>query len=131
MDNKFAAFSAYRTTSQYLSSGDKVKFDKTWTNNNGYYDPNTGVFTAPWEGNYHFSVVSMSVENKDLFLLLYQNNVKKAGSYVRGDGYKTGTMDVVLHLSKGDTIYVSSGTSQTINSNDNNYSTFSGYFISQ
>ncbi|CAC5404592.1 C1QL [Mytilus coruscus] len=128
------AFTAYRNSVQTLSSNAIVKFDKLWTNNLNAYDLTTGVFTAPMPGLYHFSAVVMSEDGKTLFLHLWHNDIKTAGSYTQGDGYKTGTFDVVLNLKKGDRIYIrckGGHDSQTIYSNVDNYSTFSGYIIAK
>ncbi|XP_052081377.1 complement C1q-like protein 3 [Mytilus californianus] len=127
------AFTAYRNTQQTLSSNAIVKFDKLWTNNLNAYDVTTGVFTASMPGLYHFSAVVMSVDGKSLFLHLWHNDTTTAGSYTKGDGYKTGTFDVVLNLKKGDRIYIrcKSHDGQKIFSNDHNYSTFSGYLIAK
>ncbi|CAG2212181.1 unnamed protein product [Mytilus edulis] len=111
-----------------------VKFDKLWTNNLNAYEVTTGVFTAPIPGLYHFTAVVMSESAKSLFLYLWHNDTTTAGSYTLGDGYKTGTFDVVFKLKKGDRVYIrcsSSCNGQKIYSSSNNYSTFSGYLISK
>ncbi|CAC5404596.1 COL8A [Mytilus coruscus] len=137
--NKFTqkdtpAFTAYRNSVQTASANDIVKFDKLWTNTMNVYDVTTGVFTAPMPGLYHFSAVVMSVSGKDLFLHLWHNDTKTAGSYTQGDGYKTGNFDVVFNLKKGDRIYIkctSCNNGHKIYSDSNNYSTFSGYLIAK
>ncbi|XP_052081376.1 complement C1q tumor necrosis factor-related protein 6-like [Mytilus californianus] len=128
------AFTAYRNSVQTLSSNAIVKFDKLWTNNLNAYDVTTGVFTAPMPGLCHYSAVVMSEVGKTLFLHLWHNDTMTAGSYTQGDGYKTGTFDVVLNLKKGDRIYIrckGGHDSQKILSDGNNYSTFSGYVIAK
>lgn len=81
-------------------------------------------------GLYHFAAVAMSVNGKSLFLRLYHNSSKIASSYITDKGYKTGTFDVVLSLEKGDTVSIKSGhNSQSIYSDGDNYSTFSGNLI--
>lgn len=127
----FPAFAAYRVSSQSLSVNEVVKFDKVWTNNGNGYDPSSGVFTAPMAGLYHFAAVVMTVEGGNLYVRLFKNNTKITSSYTTEKGYKTGTFDVVLKLDKGDKIYLKSGHgSQSIFSNNDNYSTFSGNLIS-
>ncbi|CAC5404594.1 unnamed protein product [Mytilus coruscus] len=128
------AFSAYLTSAQTASTNAIVKFDKLWTNTMHAYDVTTGVFTAPIPGLYHFSAVVMSEEGKPLFLHLWHNDTKTAGSFTHGNGHKTGTFDVVFKLKKGDRIYIrcSSGcNSQKIYSCYHYYSTFSGYLIAK
>ncbi|XP_063410485.1 complement C1q-like protein 4 [Mytilus trossulus] len=126
----FPAFTAYRASTQSLSVKTSVVFDKVWTNNGNGYNPSSGVFTAPMSGLYHFAAVVMSVSSKSLFLRLYHNSAKITSSYITDTGYKTGTFDVVLSLEKGDTVSIKSGhNGQTIYSDGDNYSTFSGNLI--
>nr|CBX41721.1 putative C1q domain containing protein MgC1q72 [Mytilus galloprovincialis] len=127
------AFSVYRNSPQSLSSSTVVKFDRVWTNNLNGYDVSTGVFTVPVAGLYHFSAVVMSESDKQLFLNLWHNDSKTAGSLSSGNGYKTGTFDVVLDVKKGDRIYIRcrDNNAQKIYSDTDNYSTFSGYLIAK
>ncbi|VDI64755.1 Hypothetical predicted protein [Mytilus galloprovincialis] len=123
------AFSAYRSNSQTLSSREKVIFDGVWTYVGNGYESSTGVFTAPHPGLYHFTAVLMSSDKKDLSLYLTLNELRMTRSYLHGDGYKTGTFDVVFNLHKGDTVYIQSDRSQTIFSTSDKYVTFTGYRI--
>lgn len=124
------AFSAYRTSQQYISSNDETfKFDNEWTNIGNGYDPSTGIFTAPHPGVYHFSAVAVSVNDKTLYLKLLHNNKRTSGSWVTGRGYKTGTMDVVFNLQKSDTVSVGAANGYAMYSDSNIYATFSGYLI--
>ncbi|XP_063404335.1 uncharacterized protein LOC134687809 [Mytilus trossulus] len=123
------AFSAYGSSSQTLSSREKVIFDGTWTNVGNGYEPITGIFEAPHPGLYHLTAVVMSTDGKSLGLDLYHNGVRITRSYLSGDGYKTGTFDVVLNLQKGDKVHIESDTGYTIYSSSNKYITFSGYRI--
>lgn len=41
------AFSAFRASTQILSTGTKVLFNQVWTNVGNGYQPSTGTFTAP------------------------------------------------------------------------------------
>lgn len=104
-------------------------FDKTWTNVGNGYEPSTGVFSAPHPGFYHFTAVVMSMEAKDLYLQLYHNTITTSSSYVKGDGYKTGTFDVVFDLQKGDKVYIAGGGSYTIYSDHAYYVTFTGHIV--
>ncbi|CAC5419036.1 unnamed protein product [Mytilus coruscus] len=123
------AFSAYTTNSQYCSSGTNVKFEKVWANIGNGYDPSTGIFTAPRQGVYHISAVVMSEDGKSLHLQVKHNSKHTAGSYVTGDGLKTGTFDVVFSLQKGDKISVANSGGYTVYSDGNKYTTFSGHLI--
>ncbi|XP_052087254.1 multimerin-2-like [Mytilus californianus] len=123
------AFSAYTTHSQYFSSRTNVKFEKVWTNIGNGYDPSTGIFTAPRQGVYHISAAVISANGKSLYLQVKHNSEYTAGSYVTGDGHKTGTFDVVFSLQKGDKISVENMGGYTVYSNTNRYTTFSGHRI--
>lgn len=122
------AFSAYRTSSQQLTSGTKVLFNKVWTNVGNGYKQATGIFTAPRAGLYHFTAVILSKSGKDFFLRLYHNMMATSGSWAVGDGYKTGTFDVVLSLEKGDVVYLA-GSGYHVYSDGGQYLTFSGHSI--
>ncbi|CAG2240727.1 C1QL [Mytilus edulis] len=69
------AFSAYGSSSQTLSSREKVIFDGTWTNVGNGYEPITGIFEAPHPGLYHLTAVVMSTDGKSLGLDLYHNGL--------------------------------------------------------
>ncbi|CAG2240733.1 unnamed protein product [Mytilus edulis] len=123
------AFSAYRASSQSLSTGTKVLFNQVWTNVGNGYQPRTGIFIAPHEGLYHFSAVVMSTNSAQLFLKMYHNKIATSGSDILGDGYKTGSFDVVLYLQERDEVYIASTGGYTIYSDSDKYITFSGHSI--
>ncbi|CAG2219186.1 unnamed protein product [Mytilus edulis] len=106
-----------------------IKFEKVWTNIGNGYNPSTGIFTAPRQGVYHITAVVMSQSGQLLYLHLKHNNDYTAGIHVTGDGYKTGTFDVVFSLQKGDTISVGCKNGIRVFSNNDKYTTFSGYLI--
>ncbi|XP_063404323.1 uncharacterized protein LOC134687797 [Mytilus trossulus] len=123
------AFSAYTTHSQALTTNTNIKFEKIWTNIGNGYNPSTGIFTAPRQGVYHITAVVMSVSGDSLYLHLKHNTEYTAGSYITGDGYKTGTFDAVMNLHKGDKLSVGSRGSYTVFSDSSRYTTFSGHLI--
>ncbi|CAG2233646.1 C1QL [Mytilus edulis] len=123
------AFSAYTTKQQTITRNTNVKFEQVWTNIENGYDPSTGIFTAPYQGVYHITAVVMSVFSQNLQLLVKHNNEYTVGSYVNGDGYKTGSFDVILNLKKGDKVSIGCKSSYTVYSDSDKYTTFSGYFI--
>lgn len=125
--NDVIAFSAYRSTSQSLSIGTVVKFDKVWTNIGNGYNPNTGIFTAPRSGLYHFTSVRMS-ENNSINLRLFLNNSMKSTVYIK-TRYETGSFDVLLSLEKRDTVSIKSSGTLTLHSSSGIYISFSGYTI--
>ncbi|VDI65294.1 Hypothetical predicted protein [Mytilus galloprovincialis] len=123
------AFSAYRSSSQSLTSGTKVLFSQVWTNVGNGYEPSTGIFTAPRTGLYHITAVVMSPSGRNLSLRLYRNKSMLSGSYLNGRDYNTGTFDVILSLQKRDEVYIAGYGSYTIYSDSGKHITFSGHII--
>lgn len=125
------AFSAYRTSSQSVSKNEKVKFDNVWTNFGNGYDPNTGIFAAPRAGLYHITAVIQSTSRSNFYPRLYHNKVQVSGSYITGDGYKTGTFDVVFRLQKADKVYIAGHSTYTYTMYSDGFAhvTFSGHSI--
>lgn len=71
----------------------------------------------------------MSSHSATLFLKMYHNKIATSGSDIVGDGYKTGSYDVVLYLQERDEVYIASGGGYTIYSDSDKYITFSGHSI--
>ena len=106
-------------------------FDKVWTNVGNGYNPNTGKFTAPKSGLYQISGTIMSVAGKLLYVYLFKND-KQTVSLFAGLGNNTGTVNIVLKLQKGETVYMKHhNNTQTIYSNSDVYCVFSGFLISE
>ncbi|XP_071167986.1 complement C1q-like protein 3 [Mytilus edulis] len=125
------AFSASLTDTKVLGATEIVKFNKVWTNNGKDYDPNTGIFQAPFKGVYQFSFTVMSTRGKELFVYLWQNKTRLVAVYP-GTGYNEGTANMVLNLEKGDRVYVKCGKNGYgyIHTGKGYwYSMFSGYLI--
>lgn len=123
---------AKKKKSQQLTSIDKIaKFENVWANIGNGYELSTGIFTAPKQGIYHFSAVFLSGNNQALFLELLHIDEPTSGSYLEGDGFKTGTFDILFNLQKGDRVYVSTGNSKSyaVYSDGDNLSTFAGHII--
>ncbi|CAC5373122.1 C1QL [Mytilus coruscus] len=118
-----------QNTQPDTSYSHNYKFDNVLTNIGKEYDPSTGIFTATHQGVYHFSVISLSVHDKSCYLRLFHNNELTLGNLVTGDGYKTGTMNVVLNLQKGDTVSVRGNGGHTVYSDSTYHVTYSGYLI--
>ena len=106
-------------------------FDKVWTNVGNGYNPNTGKFTAPKSGLYQISGTVMSRPGKVLHVYLFKND-KQTLSLYSGTGYATGTVNIVLKLQKGETVYMKHyNSTQTIYSDSGAYCVFSGFLISE
>jgi hypothetical protein len=125
------AFSASRSQSKSLGPGEIILFDKVWTNVGNGYNPNTGKFTAPKGGLYQISGTVMSASGKVLHVYLSKND-KQTVSLYSGNGHVTGTVNIVLKLQKGETVYMKHhNKTQTIYSDSNVYCVFSGFLISE
>nr|CBX41704.1 putative C1q domain containing protein MgC1q55 [Mytilus galloprovincialis] len=124
------AFTASLSYTKNINDEEIVKFDKVWTNNGNYYDPNTGIFIAPREGLYQVSTTVMSVDGKTVYVHIWQNETRTVGLYP-GTGYSEATANIVLHLKKGDKLTVRGGDSNHpyLLSSSSHYSMFSAYLI--
>ena len=106
-------------------------FDHVWTNVGNGYNPNTGKFTAPKGGLYQISGTVMSVSRQYLHVYLFKND-KQTVTLFAGLGYNTGTVNIVLKLQKGETVYMKHhNKTETLNSNSDVYCVFSGFLISE
>ena len=99
------------------------------TNNGNAYSKDTGLFTAPRDGTYHFACSILSRDGP-VHLKMFKNDVEVA----RGQGYpdnaSSGSMAVVLDLKKGDVIKLShwEGLNPEIIFGDNR-SSFAGFIL--
>ncbi|XP_063397841.1 complement C1q-like protein 2 [Mytilus trossulus] len=122
------AFTASLSAPKSVGKHEILKFDTVWTNNGNHYNPSTGIFQVPKEGLYQVSATVMSANGKAIFVKLWQNDTKMVGLYP-GTGYSEATINMVLHLKKGDTVTVR-GEDGQLHSSSHYYSTFSAFFIS-
>ncbi|XP_063407290.1 uncharacterized protein LOC134691032 [Mytilus trossulus] len=122
------AFFATLKATQNLGRNDVLKFSNVVTNVGNCYDVNTGIFNSPQTGVYEFSANFIS--NGDMWLEI---NLMKNGHFIaRGHCAKThgvaGTLQVILELQKGDTIYLQHPRdSGSVYGGD--YSMFSGHML--
>ncbi|XP_069107600.1 complement C1q-like protein 3 [Argopecten irradians] len=131
------AFSAGLTNMLSLSHTERVKYDRLFTNIGGGYNSNTGTFVCPTAGIYVFQFHSVAHQDKAAWLQLYKNFEYVASTYghTSNDYASTGN-SVILHLSKGDEVYVQAvdpayGYSTNLYGATNEvYCTFSGYMVS-
>ena len=89
------------------------------------------MFTAPKSGLYQISGTVMSTDKKRLDVFLFKND-KQTISLFANAGHATGTVNIMLKLQKGETVYMKNhGTTHVIYSNDIIYCVFSGFLISK
>ena len=84
------AFSAELEGDVSFSAGEKIIFTKVPTNVGNSYDNETGIFTAPHNGTYLFTVISMSTTG-DHTALITVNGERLRPSYGFG-GYRPGKL---------------------------------------
>ncbi|XP_062598299.1 multimerin-2-like [Saccostrea cucullata] len=133
---KKVAFTAGVTSGSSSWSSGTLVFNKVINNVGGGYNPNTGIFTAPLNGDYVFyvSIQSYGNDNSDLHVdIVFNGSIKVralAYSYNSNDLYETGTNMVSLRLQQGDTVWVKhhSGKGYYTHS-DAPITTFSGFLI--
>ncbi|XP_063425619.1 heavy metal-binding protein HIP-like [Mytilus trossulus] len=125
------AFTASLSAAKSIGINEVVKFDKVWTNEGNGYHSNSGVFTAPKTGFYQISATIMSPNGKYFHSYLMKNNKQTVGMYP-GQGHHTGAANIVLKLKKGDRVYIRHASNiESIYSDSNHYSMFSGFLISE
>ncbi|XP_062605060.1 uncharacterized protein LOC134266871 [Saccostrea cucullata] len=101
------AFTAGATSSNKSWRSGILVFDKVILNIGSGYNPSTGVFTAPIEGNYVFYVSAVEFSNHYLGVFIEKNG--KHQVKLIGDSsaqFQTGTNMVILSLNRGDAVWV-------------------------
>ncbi|XP_052788753.1 uncharacterized protein LOC128223515 [Mya arenaria] len=105
------AFFARLSTSFTSSAGQTLVFDSVTTDVGGGYNPGTGVFTAPADGLYVFSItvmVYMTTSATSAQFILKKNNNTVMWLYASETDsvYETASGTGILSLEVGDTVHV-------------------------
>ncbi|XP_070182486.1 complement C1q subcomponent subunit B-like [Littorina saxatilis] len=131
------AFSAGSTKHLLLRPGQKLVYNRVYTNVGSALNAGTGVFTCPQSGLYLFNVFALTTRRKHLKLELHQNSRYIMSLYANANGsYGTGGNSVILRVNKGDTVYVSARETSSLYGQPPGatwqgiYTTFTGYLIS-
>ncbi|XP_018522688.1 complement C1q-like protein 2 [Lates calcarifer] len=104
-------------------------FKHVITNIGNAYNPNTGMFTAPVRGAYHFefyigtsgaSTAAVLVKNTNHIFATYEHQSSGFGSTAQGAS---------LLLEAGDVVFVRLWVHNTIFDNQNRHTTFSGHLL--
>ncbi|XP_022600463.1 complement C1q-like protein 2 [Seriola dumerili] len=104
-------------------------FKHVLTNIGGAYDPNTGVFTAPVRGAYHFEWhIGVHASNTAAVLVKNTNHIFTAVEQ-QASGYGSSSQGAVLRLEAGDVVSLHLWANNTIYDNQNHVSTFSGHLL--
>ncbi|XP_064363327.1 EMILIN-2 isoform X1 [Dromaius novaehollandiae] len=140
------SFSAGLTQKPFFSDVGVVHFNKVLVNDGDYYNPNTGIFTSPYEGRYLITAVLAPERDEYVEAVLSVSNASVAQLHTAGyrrelleyhkpySGKRTcggpGTFHLVLHLKAGDEVnVVVTGGKLAYTDSDEMYSTFSGVLL--
>ncbi|XP_026213361.1 complement C1q-like protein 2 [Anabas testudineus] len=104
-------------------------FKYVLTNVGSAYNPNTGIFTAPVKGLYHFEFhVGVHATNTAAVLVKNTNHIFAAYE-LQSDGFGTASQSASLLLEAGDTVFVRLWIQSKAFDNQNHHTTFSGSLL--
>ncbi|XP_076810166.1 complement C1q tumor necrosis factor-related protein 4-like [Clavelina lepadiformis] len=138
LGNLPATFSVARTTSLkgHKQKQNGVNFDKVFVNEGGHLNPNTGIFTVPFDGVYQFSYSGAALPHKKLSLQLMKNHYEVQSLAFDGKRRKNPQVQnqqTVLQLDRGDRIWIRLAPNRSfgvIGFKRNGYSTtFTGHIL--
>ncbi|CAC5408411.1 C1QL [Mytilus coruscus] len=123
-------FFAFLKNDLYAVGSEVLKFADVRINKGGAFNPSTGVFTAPKQGNYQMSCTIMGFAGHEFFYLVMKNgSVYSYGTTSSGGHFNTETSLILMNLRKGDRVYIQHRhIASRVHANKNSY--FSGYLIS-
>uniref|UniRef100_A0A3Q3A510 Cerebellin 10 n=2 Tax=Kryptolebias marmoratus TaxID=37003 RepID=A0A3Q3A510_KRYMA len=107
-------------------------FKNVLTNVGNAYNGETGFFTAPVKGAYHFEVHILSPVGSGYTAgaALMKNGQRTFTAYEsQTSNYQSSSNGVILVLEVGDRVSVSATPNSKIFDNQNNHSTFSGHLL--
>ncbi|XP_020785149.2 complement C1q-like protein 3 [Boleophthalmus pectinirostris] len=100
------------------------------SNIGNYYSTETGMFTAPVRGVYHFEIFALSMGDIPVDAYLRKNG---QGVFMAHEsqpsGHGTGGNAVTLLLEAGDVVYVTLPPNRRLFDNKNHHNTFSGHLL--
>ncbi|XP_033824811.2 complement C1q-like protein 2, partial [Periophthalmus magnuspinnatus] len=145
-DSKVEALTRDRTvgkvafSSALLDSGEKalgpfnvdttIVYKYVVSNFGNVYNPQTGIFTAPVRGVYHFLIFALSMGGipADVYLKKNGHGVFMAHED-QPSGHGTASNAVTLLLEAGDVVYVTLPATRRLKDNMNHHNTFSGHLL--
>ena len=104
---KKVAFTARVTSGSSTWNSGTLIFPVAINNIGGGYNPSTGIFTAPTDGQYVFyvTVVEYNKQHSEVDIVL--NGLSKVRTLGHSDAsFQTGANMVVLRLQQGDTVWI-------------------------
>ncbi|XP_051879361.1 EMILIN-2-like [Pristis pectinata] len=141
---KHVAFSVGLTKKPFVGNAGIIRFDKVLVNDGHHYSTDTGVFTAPFEGQYLITAVLAPQRNEHIEAILSVSN--QSIMQMDTSGYQrellesqrpflrreicggVGTFNLILNLKVGDEVSVVVIDGKLVNT-DEIYSTFSGTLL--
>ncbi|XP_062918528.1 EMILIN-2 isoform X2 [Mobula hypostoma] len=141
---KHVAFSVGLTRKPFIGNSGVIRFDKVLVNDGHHYDTNTGIFTAPFEGQYLITAVLAPQRNEHIEAILSVSN--QSVMQMDTSGYQiellesqrpfvrreicggVGTFTLILNLKVGDEVSVIVIDGKLVNT-DEMYSAFSGTLL--
>ncbi|XP_070543450.1 complement C1q tumor necrosis factor-related protein 3-like [Ptychodera flava] len=127
------AFSVSRTAALGPSSQHTpVTYQKIYTNRGNGLNMGSGKFTCSVSGVYFFMFSTLRNNVNDMFLCLMKNDEELPCIYVthsasRNNG--SASNSVIIDLQHGDEVWVRLGSGHALYSDDNEYTTFTGYLL--
>ncbi|XP_056254286.1 complement C1q-like protein 2 [Seriola aureovittata] len=104
-------------------------FKHVMTNIGSGYDPNTGVFTAPVRGAYHFQWYIGAHGSNTAAVLVKNTNHIFAAHEQQGSGFGSSSQGADLLLEAGDVVFVRLWVNSKTYDNTNRHTTFSGHLL--
>eukprot|EP00105_Crassostrea_gigas_P008402 XP_011422962.2 PREDICTED: uncharacterized protein LOC105325204 [Crassostrea gigas] len=128
---KSIGFTVGVTSSSSTWSGDILVFPHLVTNHGNGYNPSTGKFTAPKDGTYVFFVAVNSYGSQTVYLNIVHNglNVVQSMAYGSSASHQTGTNMALIHLDKGDSVWISHSSGTGYYTTSVPITTFSGFLL--
>ena len=127
------AFTAGIHSPGNTGKGRTLVFPVVLNNEGRGYNPSSGVFVAPKDGQYVFFVSAQGFNSDTLYVSIVHNGGSKVMTMSDGrrkkDFYDSGSNLVVLNLKKGDKVWTQCHSGSTYYSEGIAITTFSGFLV--
>nr|XP_022292405.1 complement C1q-like protein 4 isoform X3 [Crassostrea virginica] len=132
-NSKKVAFTAGTHAPRTTASGHTLVFPVVINNEGGGYDPSSGVFTAPRDGQYVFFVSAQGYSSDTLYVSIVHNGGPKVMTMSDGgrkkDFYDSGSNLVALNLKMDDRVWAQCQSGSHYHSEGIAITTFSGFLV--